>query len=45
MHKSSVLPEALLFLVHTLPYSAAHFDLTTAQIVISCTLKCALNNK
>jgi len=30
------------FLVHTLPFSNAHFDLTTAQIAINCTLKYAL---
>jgi len=28
--------------VHTLPFSTERFDLTTAQIVISCTLKNAL---
>jgi len=28
--------------VHTLPFSTAQFDFTTAQIVINCTLKYAL---
>ena len=40
--KSPFWREYLHFLVHTLPFSAAHFNFTAAQFVINCTLKYAL---
>jgi len=31
--------------MHKLPFSTAHFDITTAQIVINCTLKYAPSHR